>query len=175
MEDLGRIVLRPGLVAGPVQGPGSKFWPGHRVLTGSPDRPSQFFFSNQNNIVLVKKQKKNKNQRVCNQVLIGFYRVVGSARSHRIFFFLVFSLTRPDFNPESTRSRINPPNRIGFQNYAWRPQIYCSPELRHYLYLYCISLSDVLYCCFTLLSIFKWKNIGTKTILHIILYYIILF
>jgi hypothetical protein len=25
MEDLGRIVLRPGPVAGPVQGPGSRF------------------------------------------------------------------------------------------------------------------------------------------------------
>jgi len=49
-------VLRPGLVAGPVQGSGSGFWPGHRVWPG---RPGQFFKKkNQNDVVLVKKKTK---------------------------------------------------------------------------------------------------------------------
>ena len=47
------IVLRPGPMVGPVQGPGSGFWP---------SRPSQFFFlkKNQNDVVLVKKTKNIK-------------------------------------------------------------------------------------------------------------------
>jgi len=48
-------VLRPGLVAGPVQGSGFGFWLGHRVWLG---RPDQFFKKNQNDVVLVKKNKK---------------------------------------------------------------------------------------------------------------------
>jgi len=45
------IVFRPGLVAVPVQDPGSGFWPG---------RPGQFsfFFLNQNDVVLVNKKTK---------------------------------------------------------------------------------------------------------------------
>jgi hypothetical protein len=164
MEDLGRILLRPGLVAGPVQDPGSRFWPGHRVLTGSPDWPGSSFFSNQNDIVLVKKKKK------VNGFATGSWSgFTGSTR--RVsqvapdFFFPCFF-----FNPAQLQLRVSQvPGRVS--KLCLRPQIYCSHELRHYLYLYCISLSDVLYCYFTLLSIFKWKNIGTKTILNIILYY----
>ena len=92
MEDLGRILLRPGLVAGPVQDPGSRFWPGHRVLTGSPDWPGSSFFSNQNDIVLV---KKKKNQRVCNRVLIGFYRVNSSSQPGCTGFFLPLFFLQP--------------------------------------------------------------------------------
>jgi len=64
-------VLRSGPVAGPVQGPGSGFWPGHRVWPG---RPGQFLKKkNQNDVVLVKKTKKKVN---------GF--VTGSCRVNRV-------------------------------------------------------------------------------------------
>ena len=60
------IVLKPGPVAGPVKDPGSGFWPG------------QFFFlKNQNNVVLVKKQKSTGLQ-------------PGLASSHRVFSFPFF-------------------------------------------------------------------------------------
>jgi hypothetical protein len=42
---VGAIVFKPGSVAGPVQGPGCGFWPGH----------SDQIFLNQNDVVLEKK------------------------------------------------------------------------------------------------------------------------
>jgi hypothetical protein len=56
---------------GPVQGPGSGFWPGHRV-----DRVNFYFKKIQNDIVLV---KKKTSQRVATGFLTGFCRVTGSA------------------------------------------------------------------------------------------------
>ena len=55
VSSLNIIVLRPSLVVGPVQGPGSGFWPSHQV-----GRVSSFFVLNLNNIVLVKKKIKKK-------------------------------------------------------------------------------------------------------------------
>jgi hypothetical protein len=82
------IVLRPGSVAGPVQGLGFEFWPG---------QPSQFFFKKiQNDVVLV----KNKSQRVCKRVFLG--QPAGSSGSHWGFSSLVFSSTRPGSSPGST-------------------------------------------------------------------------
>ena len=96
------IVLRLGPVAGPVQSPGSGFWPGQF-----------FFFKNQNDAVLVKqKTKKNKSQRVCNRVLLG--QPAGSVRSHRVFSSPVFSSTRPDSSPGSW---VDLSGRAGFQKY----------------------------------------------------------
>jgi hypothetical protein len=126
MEDLGRIVLRTG----PVQDPGSRFWPGHWVLTESPDRPGQFFFSNQNYVVLVKKQKKIKVNGFVTGSWSGF---TGSTR--RVsqvtpdFFFPCFFFNPARFQPWIDRVLDQPAKRIRFQNYTWRPQIYCSPEL----------------------------------------------
>ena len=48
------IVFKLGPVAGPVQDPGSGFWPGHRVGPVNP-----YLKKIQNNIVLVKKTKVN--------------------------------------------------------------------------------------------------------------------
>jgi len=89
--------------------PGSR--PGFRVLIGSPGRSGQFFFLNQNDVVLVK-QKKNKSQRVCNRILPG--QAAGSVRSHRVFSSPVFSSTRPGF---SLGSWVDPSGLAEFQNY----------------------------------------------------------
>jgi hypothetical protein len=67
-------------------------------LTGSPGRPGQFFL-NQNNVILVKK-KKTKINGLQLGFLLGLAR---SAESHRVFSSLIFSSTRPGFNPGSTR------------------------------------------------------------------------
>jgi len=64
-------VFKPGLVAGLVQGPGFRFWPGHWVLTGSAGSIS-ILKKIQNGVVLV---KKNKSQRVATGFLTGFFRV----------------------------------------------------------------------------------------------------
>jgi hypothetical protein len=64
-------------VAGPVQGPGSGFWPGHRVWPG---RPGQFFFLKKKSKRCRFSKKKNKSQRVCHRVLTGSCRVTGSTR-----------------------------------------------------------------------------------------------
>ena len=101
--------------------PGSR--PKSRVLTGSPD---QFFFLNQNNVVLVK--NKNKNQQVATGFLTG---------SRRIFPSPIFSSTRPGSSPESTR-------RAEFQNYsqectrlsAWSNSSYKID--REYIYLFLV-------------------------------------
>jgi hypothetical protein len=102
MEDLGRIVLRPGPVAGPVQGPGSRFWSGHRVLTGSPDRPGQLFFFKSKRRRFSKKTKKIK----VNGFATGFWSgFTGLARSHRIFFSLVFFQSGPVPAPDRSGPR----------------------------------------------------------------------
>jgi len=84
--------------------------PGFKVLIGSPglDRITRsaesVFFSNQNDVVLVKKQKKIKVNGFATGSWSGF---IGSTR--RVsqvtldFFFLVFSLTRSGSSPGSTR------------------------------------------------------------------------
>jgi hypothetical protein len=57
---------------GPVQGPGSRFWPGHRVVWVNLKKSKK-------DIVLVK--QKNKSQRVATEFLAGSYpvnQVVGS-------------------------------------------------------------------------------------------------
>ena len=101
------IVLRPCLVAGPVQGPGSRFWLGHQVLTGS---PGQFFFfkSKRRRFSKKKKQKSTGLQPGLDRVLLG----------HTGFFLPPFflqpgpvpALGRP--GPRSTRG-------TGFQNYTF--------------------------------------------------------
>jgi len=88
------IVLRPG----PVQGPGSGFWPGHQV-----GRVNSFYFLNQNNVVLVKK----KSQRVYNRVLLGHTR-----------FFLPLFFLQPGPVPTPGRSGPGSTPRAGFQNYG---------------------------------------------------------
>ena len=69
---------------------------GSWILTGSPGHPGQFFF-NQNDVILVKKTK-NKSQRVATGFLTGSCRV---CRVTLDFFFPCFSLTRPGSSPES--------------------------------------------------------------------------
>jgi hypothetical protein len=104
-----------------VRVPGSKFWPGHRVLV-----ESVLVFLNQNDVILVKKKKKNKSQQVCNRVLTGscwVNRVARSAGSHRVFPSPVFSSTRPGSSLGSAGSRVGPPGRAGFQNYAFTRRV----------------------------------------------------
>jgi len=76
--------------------------PGFRVLAGSPGLTGSILFKkNQNDVVLV---KKNKSQRVCHRVLTGSPgRPAGSAGSHRVFPSPVFSSTRPVSGPRSAR------------------------------------------------------------------------
>jgi hypothetical protein len=83
--------------------------PGFQVLTGSPGRPGQFFFFlNQNDVVLVKKQKSMGLQ----PDLVGSTGPPGqSAGSHQIFSSPVFF-----FNPARFQPRVG---RAGFQNYGW--------------------------------------------------------
>ena len=83
------IVLRPS--------PGSGFWLGHRV-----GRVNSFFKKkNQNDVVLVKKNKTKKKQKSTGLQpgLAGLTgspgQLAGSARSHRVFSSLVFSSTSP--------------------------------------------------------------------------------
>jgi hypothetical protein len=81
---------------------GSRF--GFRVSTGSPGRSCQFFFLNQNNIVLVKKQKSTGCNRVFGQVTPGFS-------------LLYFFFNPLDSSLGSVRSQVDPAGRAGFQNY----------------------------------------------------------
>jgi hypothetical protein len=87
-------------LSGSVQG--SRF--GFRVSTGSPGRSCQFFFLNQNNIVLVKKQKSTGCNRVFGQVTPGFS-------------LLYFFFNPLDSSLGSVRSQVDPAGRAGFQNY----------------------------------------------------------
>jgi hypothetical protein len=107
------LVLLPSIVfkLGPVQGPGSGFWPGHRV-----GRIIPYLKKIQNGVVLVKKkQKKTK----INGLQPSFWPgVSGSAGSHRIMTFHIFSSTRPGFSHGSAGSQVDPSGRAGFQNYA---------------------------------------------------------
>jgi len=93
--------------------------PGFRVLTGSPgltgSAGSIFLKKNQNDVVLVKKQKSTGLQPGLDRVLPG--RLAGSAGSHRVFPSFFFSSTRPGSGLGSARSRVNPPGRTMFQNY----------------------------------------------------------
>jgi len=92
------IVLRPCLVAGPVQGPGSRFWLGHQVLTGS---PGQFFFF---------KSKRRRFSKKKKQKSTGLQP--GLARSHRVFPSPIFSSTRPGSSPGSAGSQVDPRDRV---------------------------------------------------------------
>ena len=86
------IVLRPGSVVGPVQGPGSGSWPG---------RSGQFFFwKNQNDAVLVN-NKKNKSQRVWGRVSRVPGRPAGSTGSGRVNFQSGFGL-----HPDRSHARV---------------------------------------------------------------------
>jgi len=90
------IVLR----LDPVQGPGSRFWPGHRV-----GRVSSFFKKSK----WRRFSKKNKNQWVCNQILSGQPSRQVNPPGHTGFFLPLFFLQpgpvsapgRP--GPKSTR------------------------------------------------------------------------
>jgi hypothetical protein len=101
------IVLRPCLVAGPVQGLGSRFWLGHQVLTGS---PGQLFFLNKNDVVLVKKKKQKSTglQPGLDRVLLG----------HTGFFLPLFFL-QPGPVPALGRPGPRSTRRTGFQNYTF--------------------------------------------------------
>jgi len=66
-------------VVGPVQDPGSGFWPGHRVGPVNP-----YLKKIQNNIVLVKKQKSTG----CNRVLQG-HRVGRVTLGHDFSYFFI--------------------------------------------------------------------------------------
>jgi len=103
-------VFKPG----PVQGPGFGFWPSHRVLTGSAGSIS-ILKEIQNGVVLVKKKSTG-----CNQVLPG--QPAGSAGSHLVMAYSIFSSTRPGSNPGSAGSRVDLPGWAGFQNtgFLWQ-------------------------------------------------------
>jgi hypothetical protein len=96
------IVLRPCLVAGPVQGPGSRFWLGHQVLTGS---PGQFFFFKSKRRRFSKKKKTK-----VNRFATGSWP--GLARSHRVFPSPIFSSTRPGSSPGLAGSQVDPRDRV---------------------------------------------------------------
>ena len=90
------IVFRPG----PVQGPCSGFWPGHWVARVN------YFFSNQNDVVLVKKKQKATG---CNRVFDRVNRVTpGFSFSH--FFF-----TWPGSSPGSAGPRATLRSGRGFK------------------------------------------------------------
>jgi hypothetical protein len=74
------IVFKPGFVVGPVQGPGSRFWPGHRV-----GWVNLYFKKIQNYVVLIKKKKSQ-------WVAIEFCQVNPSGRPDHTgsWFFLFF-------------------------------------------------------------------------------------
>jgi hypothetical protein len=73
------IVFRPG----PVAGPGSRFWPGYRIIRVN------FFIL-----------KKSKRCRFSKKKSTGYNRVFDRvARSHQVFPSSVFSLTWPDSSP----------------------------------------------------------------------------
>ena len=86
------IVFKPGFVVGLVQGPGSGFWPGHRV-----GWVNLYFKKIQNYVVLIKKKQKSMG---CNRVLPG--QPVGSAGSHRVMIFSIFSSIRSGSSHGST-------------------------------------------------------------------------
>jgi hypothetical protein len=87
------IVFRPG----PVQGPGSGFWPGHRVARVN------FFKSKRRRF-----SKKNKSQPVATRFLTESCRVTPSYS----FPYFFFNLAR--FQP-----RVDPPGRARCQNYDY--------------------------------------------------------
>jgi len=109
-------VFKPGQLAGPVQNPGSKFWSGHRVLTGSVGSIS-ILKKIQNGVVLVTKKTK------VNGLQPGFWpgfvgspgQPAGSAGSHRVMAYAIFSSTRSDSSPRSVGSRVDPPGWPGFK------------------------------------------------------------
>ena len=71
---------------GPVQDSSSEIWLGHRVLTVLHGRLGQMFF-NPNNVVLVKKKKKQKSMS-CNRI---FDQVLSGRRVTLTFYFPIFS------------------------------------------------------------------------------------
>jgi hypothetical protein len=87
--------------------PGPEFWPAHQILIRSPGCPDQFFFLNQNNVILVKKKTKVN-------------RVAGS---RRVFSFLIF------FNPAWLQPRV-PGRPLGRVSKLWMEQ--CMPK---YIYM----------------------------------------
>jgi hypothetical protein len=84
---------------------------GFRVLIGSLCRPGQFFFKNQNDVVLV---KKNKSQRVAT----GYCRVTGSTE-----FFLTLFFLQPSPVPASGRPGHGSTRRAG-PGFKTIPQIF---------------------------------------------------
>jgi hypothetical protein len=99
------MVFRPG----PVQYSGSRFWPGHQVLTGSPGHPGYFFLKS----IRRRFSKKNKSQLAATRFLTW------STRSHQVFSFPIFSWTRPGSSLESSGSRVDPPGRV---SKLWKEQ-----------------------------------------------------
>jgi len=99
------IVFRPG----PVQGPCSGFWPGHWVARVN------CFFSNQNDVVLVKKTKGNGLQS-------GFWpgQPARSTGSHLVFSFSIFSSPGPVLAPgRPGPRRLAGPGRVSKLCFIW--------------------------------------------------------
>jgi hypothetical protein len=88
------IVFRSGLVDGLVQDPGYRFWSGHWVT-----RVNSFFL-NQNDVILVKKQKSTGCNRVFDRVLLG-------QSGHRVNWITPgFSFPYYFFNPARFQPRV---------------------------------------------------------------------
>ena len=87
------IVFRPGSVADPVQNSGFRIWQGHHVT-----RVNCFFFKNQNDVVLLKKQTKINGSCRVNQVIRSTSRVNRVTPS---FFFFYFFFNPARFQPRN--------------------------------------------------------------------------
>jgi len=103
-------VFKPG----PVQGPGSGFWPG---------RPGQFLFlKNSKRRHFSKKTKVNELQPGFLPGFAGSTGSLGQPGHHQVMAYAIFSSTRPGSSPGPT-SRADPPGQTGFQNMV-RKEIY---------------------------------------------------
>jgi len=89
---IGIIIFKPG----PVKGPGSGFWPGHRVGWINP-----YFLKNSKQRHFSK--KKNKSQRVATEFLTGFCRVNPSGRLGHTGSWLFLFFLQPGPVPASGR------------------------------------------------------------------------
>jgi hypothetical protein len=101
--------LNHSSVAGLVQGPGSGFWPGHRV-----GRVNLYFKKNSKRRRFSK--KKNNSQRVATGFLTGFCRVNPPGRPGHIKSWLILFFHQPDPIPTPGR-----PGRAGlsFKTMIW--------------------------------------------------------
>jgi len=106
-EKKGNIAPRIDFKPGPVQDSGFRFWPG---------QSGQSLFKKNS-----KRRCFNKKKTKINELQPSFAgspgQTTGSAESHRVITFPIFSSTRPGSSPGPAGSRIDPPGRTGFQNY----------------------------------------------------------